>query len=179
MSQYPANGIFRVWGSASSTCMLSPEASEGSPPPGRIIQHIRQNFINQGFTEVTTPIIGDAAGGAIAKPFLTEAAVYRGHKLVLRIAPELWLKRLVEYRNEGIDDTPNLEFTTCDFYQAYATSRMCLLFGLATHVQKVKETKYTTLSKLDVDFSTPFKRIKFIPALEEAFRESLPDLSNM
>ncbi|RPB22374.1 class II aaRS and biotin synthetase [Terfezia boudieri ATCC MYA-4762] len=161
-----------------------------------IIQHIRQNFINQGFTEVATPIISDAAGGAIVKPFLTEATVYSGHKLALRIAPELWFKRLVlsgkervfeigrQFRNEGIENTLNPEFTTCEFYQAYAnledltsfTER--LLFGLATYVQKLKETKYTTLSQLDVDFSIPFKRINFIPALEEALGESLPNLSN-
>ncbi|KAF8430088.1 hypothetical protein EV426DRAFT_630891 [Tirmania nivea] len=176
--------------------MIRPEATETLRLRADIIQHIRQDFINQSFTEVTTPIIGDAAGGAIAKPFLTEATVYRGRKLALRIAPELWLKRLVvggmervfeigtQFRNEGIDNTHNPEFTTCEFYQAYANLEDLiaftehLLFGLATHVQKLKETKYTTLSQLDIDFSIPFKRIEFIPAIEEELGESLPDLSN-
>ncbi|KAF8415109.1 hypothetical protein EV426DRAFT_113935 [Tirmania nivea] len=176
--------------------MIRPEATETLRLRADIIQHIRQDFINQSFTEVTTPIIGDAAGGAIAKPFLTEATVYRGRKLALRIAPELWLKRLVvggmervfeigtQFRNEGIDNTHNPEFTTCEFYQAYANLEDLiaftehLLFGLATHVQKLKEMKYTTLSQLDIDFSIPFKRIEFIPSIEEELGESLPDLSN-
>ena len=176
--------------------MIRPEASETLRLRADIIQYIRQNFINQNFTEVTTPIIGDTAGGAIAKPFLTEATIYRGRKLALRIAPELWLKRLVvggmervfeigtQFRNEGIDNTHNPEFTTCEFYQAYANLEDLISFTehllpeLAVHVQNLKETKYTTLPQLDIDFSTPFKRIKFIPALEEALGESLPDLSN-
>ena len=176
--------------------MIRPEASETLRLRADIIQYIRQNFIDQGFTEVTTPIIGNAAGGAIAKPFLTEATVYRGRKLALRIAPELWLKRLVvggmerifeigtQFRNEGIDNTHNPEFTTCEFYQAYANLEDLISFtehllsGLAAHVQKLTETKYTTLSQPNIDFSTPFKRIDFIPALEEALGNPLPDLSN-
>ncbi|PUU83112.1 hypothetical protein B9Z19DRAFT_1119740 [Tuber borchii] len=83
--------------------------------------------------EVQTPILSDTFGGAVAKPFLTEATrAYRGKQLALRIAPELWSKRLVigglgrvfeisaQFRNEGIDSTHNPEFTTCEFYQAYA-----------------------------------------------------------
>ena len=75
-----------------------------------------------------TPILAASAGGAAARPFETTATEFAGRKLALRIAPELWLKKLLiggmtrvyeigqSFRNEGIDKTHNPEFTTCDFY---------------------------------------------------------------
>lgn len=175
---------------------IRPEATQTLRLRADIIQYIRQSFISQDFIEVQTPIMGDAAGGAIAKPFLTEATVYRGRKLALRIAPELWLKRLVvgglerifeigtQFRNEGIDHTHNPEFTTCEFYQAYANLEDLISFteklleGLSAQVKYLKATKYTALPQLEVDFTTPFKRIEFIPALEAALGETLPDLNH-
>ncbi|KAI5279037.1 hypothetical protein KEM52_004543, partial [Ascosphaera acerosa] len=73
-----------------------------------------------------------AAGGAVARPFATRATELPDEPLALRIAPELWLKRLVvggfdrvfeigpSFRNEGVDRTHNPEFTTCEFYQVFA-----------------------------------------------------------
>lgn len=78
-----------------------------------IVQHIRGFFLDKNFVEVSTPIIASAAGGAIAKPFNTTASESPEQPLALRIAPELWLKRLIvggfdkifeigpSFRNEG------------------------------------------------------------------------------
>jgi lysyl-tRNA synthetase class 2 len=79
-----------------------------------IIQYLRQFFLDQSFMEVNTPILGSIAGGAIARPFYTSATEFPERQLSLRIAPELWLKRMVvggfdkvfeigpSFRNEGV-----------------------------------------------------------------------------
>lgn len=79
-----------------------------------LVQYLRQFFIDRSFMEVSTPIIGSVAGGAIARPFYTSATEFPDRQLSLRIAPELWLKRLVvggfdkifeigpSFRNEGV-----------------------------------------------------------------------------
>ncbi|RMZ76798.1 hypothetical protein DV737_g4638, partial [Chaetothyriales sp. CBS 132003] len=98
-----------------------------------LVQGIRQFLTEQAFIEVQTPILAAHAGGAIARAFETTATEFPGRKLSLRIAPELWLKRLMigglsrvfeigpSFRNEGLDKTHNPEFTTCEFYAAYWT----------------------------------------------------------
>ncbi|EPE09599.1 lysyl-trna synthetase [Ophiostoma piceae UAMH 11346] len=105
----------------------------------QIMREMRAFFESQRFVEVQTPILADLAGGAAARPFVTthgEAAAgdpSQTRNLSMRIAPELWLKRLVvggldrvfeigpSFRNEGIDATHNPEFTMCEFYAAYWT----------------------------------------------------------
>lgn len=79
-----------------------------------LIQYLRQFFLDRSFMEVSTPILGSIAGGAIARPFCTSATEFPERRLSLRIAPELWLKRLVvggfdkvfeigpSFRNEGM-----------------------------------------------------------------------------
>ena len=176
--------------------MVRPEASQTLRLRSNIIQYLREHFLEKQFVEVQTPVIGDHAGGAIAKPFITEATVYRNKKLALRIAPELWLKKLIiggmervfeigtQFRNEGIDATHNPEFTTCEVYQAYANLDDLtafteeLLCGLAERVAQLKENNYRHLPKLNrISFRAPFRKLEFIPALEEALREPLPDFN--
>lgn len=145
--------------------------------------------------EVNTPIVGSIAGGAIARPFYTSATEFADRQLSLRIAPELWLKRLVvggfdrvfeigpSFRNEGIDKTHNPEFTTCEFYHAYANLEDLmsitenLLSGMAAHIRKFNETN-GSLKPTEVDFSTPFRRIDFITGIEQKINRTLPDLTS-
>ncbi len=100
----------------------------------KIIKFLRTYLDSKNFLEVETPILSAQAGGALAKPFETESQILR-QKLELRIAPELFLKKLIiggfdrvyelgkVFRNEGIDATHNPEFTSLEFYMAYADYR--------------------------------------------------------
>ncbi|KAF4624409.1 hypothetical protein G7Y89_g13763 [Cudoniella acicularis] len=164
----------------------------------QIIQRIRNFLLDDQFTEVQTPIIADAAGGAIAKPFTTVATEFSEKQLALRIAPELWLKRIVVggmdrvfeigpvFRNEGLDATHNPEFTTCEFYKSYANINELMgmtekiILRIAQLVSELKTSPLTYLPAPDPNFSiTPFKRISFIPAIEEGLGQKLPDLESV
>lgn len=162
-----------------------------------LIQHIRDFLLNDNFLEVQTPILAHGAGGASARPFLTTATEFVDKKLSLRIAPEIWLKRLVlggmdrvfeigpAFRNEGIDATHNPEFTTCEFYKSFANLEELIkmtegmISGLALRANSLIETHLTALQSLDAGpFCGPFNRIEFIPSLESAMGYKLPDLSS-
>ncbi|KAI0109077.1 hypothetical protein GGR51DRAFT_512640 [Nemania sp. FL0031] len=161
-----------------------------------IIKSMRDFFHDQDFLEVQTPILADSAGGAIARPFLTTATAFSEKQLSMRIAPELWLKRLViggndrifeigpSFRNEGLDTTHNPEFTTCEFYSAYSNlaeliqTTEALLTRLLQDVNHVIATRLTSLEK--PQFSIPddrWKQVEFIPALESILGFHFPDLS--
>eukprot|EP00002_Diphylleia_rotans_P024787 TRINITY_DN4897_c0_g1_i13.p1 TRINITY_DN4897_c0_g1~~TRINITY_DN4897_c0_g1_i13.p1 ORF type:complete len:304 (-),score=78.73 TRINITY_DN4897_c0_g1_i13:43-954(-) len=97
-----------------------------------VIRHLRTFLEKRDFVEVETPILSSQAGGAIAKPFVTQSHAFgEAIPLFMRIAPELYLKKLVvgglprvfeigkQFRNEGIDTKHNPEFTTCEYYQVF------------------------------------------------------------
>ncbi|KAL7901954.1 hypothetical protein HDV63DRAFT_377881 [Trichoderma sp. SZMC 28014] len=161
-----------------------------------IMKQIRDHFHSKRFLEFQTPILAENAGGAVARPFVTRATEFRGKDLALRIAPELWLKRLVvggvdkvfemgpAFRNEGVDATHNPEFTMCEFYSAYTNlpdlikETEELIYTLAKHSQELISTQLTTLPPIDLSkFTRPFKQVEFIPALEEAIGVRFPKLS--
>ena len=160
----------------SSAPQRSPEiATEPAPPNVRevfvkraaILRAIRTFFDQRGYLEVETPMMHQVAGGAAAQPFTTHHNAL-DLDLFLRIAPELYLKRLVvggldrvyeinrNFRNEGISTRHNPEFTMLEFYQAYANYRdlMKLTQELITFVaHQVNGTLITTFNGHDIDLS--------------------------
>lgn len=147
----------------------------------RIIQSIRDFFIRRDFLEVETPMMQPIPGGASARPFKTFHNAL-GMDLYLRIAPELYLKRLVvggmervfeinrNFRNEGISVKHNPEFTMLEFYMAYATydDLMELTEELFLHVlDEVAGNRSIEYQGRTIDFSRPWKRMPLFAALRE------------
>jgi len=148
-----------------------------------IVERAMHSFFNdKDFIKVNTPILQSGAGGAVARPFETEATELQGEILNLRIAPELWLKRLIVggmdrvyefgpvFRNEGVDATHNPEFTICEFYAAKATldNLMQWTEALFRHIQSEITAAQAQLSALDLPdlaLSSPFQTLNFIPDL--------------
>lgn len=147
----------------------------------KTIQAIRDFFVEKGFLEVETPMMQPIPGGATAKPFKTYHNAL-GMNLYLRVAPELYLKRLVvggiekvfeinrNFRNEGLSVRHNPEFTMLEFYMAYATYEdlMALTEELFIHVLNLTLGKSQVVYQNEtLHFSTPWKRISFFEALTE------------
>jgi lysyl-tRNA synthetase class 2 len=145
----------------------------------KIVSSIRHFFEEKGFLEVETPMMHPIPGGANAKPFTTHHNAL-GVDRYLRIAPELYLKRLIvggmdavfeinrNFRNEGIDATHNPEFTSIEFYWAYKTYIELMevteeLFDyLFDHLNLERKLPY---GEIEIDFSTPFAKVPWVDAI--------------
>jgi len=143
----------------------------------RLLMEIRKYLWGKGFVEVETPILQDQAGGAAAKPFFSHFNAL-DKDCVMRIAPELYLKRLLvggmnkvfelgkDFRNEGIDRTHNPEFTVCEIYEAYGdrTSMETIMEGLLPHLCDTvigkRQIEYGE-SKTVIDFTPPYRRVAY------------------
>jgi lysyl-tRNA synthetase class 2 len=155
-----------------------------------IIREMRRILDDHGYVEVETPMLTPKATGAAARPFKTHHNAL-DIDLYARIAPELYLKRLLvggfekvyelnrNFRNEGIDRTHNPEFTMLEFYWAYADVNQMMDFC----EEMIRATVFTALghthvrygqgdSVLDIDFSQPFQRL----TMKEAVAKYLPAL---
>ena len=147
----------------------------------RIIQAIRAFLDARGFVEVETPMMQPIPGGAIARPFKTHHNAL-DMDLYLRIAPELYLKRLVVggfervyeisrvFRNEGVSTRHNPEFTILEFYQAYAdyADLMELTEELFTHLARtLKGTLALTWGDDAIDLTAPWRRLPFFAGISE------------
>jgi lysyl-tRNA synthetase class 2 len=147
----------------------------------RAIQKIRDFFTRRGFVEVETPMLHPIPGGATAKPFKTHHNAL-DMDLYMRVAPELFLKRLVIgglerifeinrcFRNEGISTLHNPEFTMLEFYQAYATYEDMMTMTeelLCSMVQEIHGKLSLTYQGKEIEFTRPWRRIRFKEAVLE------------
>jgi lysyl-tRNA synthetase, class II len=159
--------------------IVNPDVRETFKKRSRIISLMRDFMIDNDYLEVETPMMHPVAGGATAKPFVTHHNTL-DMDLFLRIAPELYLKRLVvggfdrvfeinrSFRNEGISIRHNPEFTMIEFYQAYATYHdlMDLTEKMICHITKeVCGSLVIPYGDKDVDLTPPWDRLTLKEAI--------------
>ena len=161
--------------------IANPEVKKTFVTRSRIISGIRAYLDAQGFIEVETPILNTIAGGASARPFITHHNTL-DIDMYMRIAPELYLKRLIVggfekvyelgrmFRNEGMDTRHNPEFTMIEMYQAYTDFHGMMdltenIFGYIADT--VIGSRKITYQGEEIDLSSPWKRITMIDAVKE------------
>ena len=164
--------------------IVNPDSKKTIEIRSKIINLIRNFMESEGFIEVETPILQPKAGGAIAKPFRTHHNAL-DFDMYLRIAPELYLKRLIVggfekvfelgkvFRNEGIDQTHSPEFTMMESYEAYVdvntvmdmVEKMCLYIFDELGIEK--DIKFMDR---EADFSGPWKRISMYELVSKKFK---------
>lgn len=161
--------------------IVNPEVKDVFITRSRIIKAIRNYLDNKGFLEVETPMMHPIPGGAAARPFITHHNTL-DMDLYLRIAPELYLKRLLvgglervyeinrNFRNEGISTKHNPEFTMLELYQAYAdyNDMMDLTEELiATAAKEVLGTSMVEYEGRQIDLTPPWPRIPMLDAIKQ------------
>ena len=162
--------------------LLNPEPKRAVLGRAAAISAIRRFFEERGFIEVETPLLHPVAGGAVARPFITHHNAL-DIDLYLRIAPELYLKRLLigglervyevnrSFRNEGVGSRYNPEFTMLEAYEAYVdyNDTMTLVENLVREIaQAVNGSLEITIADRTVDLARPFRRISMFEAITEA-----------
>lgn len=163
--------------------IMNEDSRETLRARSKIVSTIRKTMDDMGALEVETPMLHPIMGGAIAKPFETHHNALDA-KFYLRVAPELYLKRLIVgglandvyeinrcFRNEGISIKHNPEFTSIEGYHAYKdyTDMMDLVETVVQAcVQAVHGSLKITFGENEIDFSEPWKRISMIDSVKEA-----------
>jgi lysyl-tRNA synthetase class 2 len=167
--------------------LANPEVVTVFQRRSQLIREMRQFFDQRGFLEVETPMMQPVAGGAAARPFITHHNAL-GIDLYLRIAPELYLKRLLvggldrvyeinrSFRNEGVDTRHNPEFTMLEFYQAYADYQdlMALTEELVPRLARtLLGAEELTYQGVRITLSPPWPRLPVLDALKKV--AGIPD----
>ena len=161
--------------------IVNPDVKQIFMYRSKIISAMRSFLDTEGYMEVETPILQPLYGGAAAKPFITHHNSL-DIDLYLRIADELYLKRLIvggfngvyeiskDFRNEGMDRTHNPEFTMMELYVPFKDYEWMMQFveKLITHIcKKVFNTLEFTYEGKKINFNTPWKRISFVDAIRD------------
>ncbi|MGS0763247.1 lysine--tRNA ligase [Syntrophomonas curvata] len=161
--------------------IVNPEVKEVFIKRSRVIKEMRNYLDERGFLEVETPMMQPIAGGATARPFVTHHNAL-DMNLYLRIAPELYLKRLIvgglekvyeinrNFRNEGISTRHNPEFTMMEVYQAYADYEVMMDLTenlIAAVVDRVNGSMVVEMEGQRIDFTPPWQRISMLEAIEK------------
>ena len=164
--------------------IVNPDSKKTIETRSKIINLIRNFMESKGFIEVETPILQPKAGGAIAKPFTTHHNAL-DIDMFLRIAPELYLKRLIVggfekvfelgkvFRNEGVDQTHSPEFTMMESYEAYVdvTTVMDMVENMSTYVfDELGIEKNIKFMDIEADFSGPWKRVSMYELVSKKFK---------
>ena len=170
---------------------VNPEVREVFKIRTRIISTLRKFLDERDFLEVETPVLQPIYGGAAARPFITKHNSL-DRTLYLRIADELYLKRLIvggfgrvyeiskDFRNEGIDRFHNPEFTMLEFYQAFTDYEELMDFTesmLAEVLMSVKGDLNTTYQGQMISFSSPYGRVSMLESVSEAVEEDVAELT--
>jgi len=166
--------------------IINPEVKEIFVKRSLIIKTIRDFLDSRNFLEVETPVLQPLYGGANARPFVTHHNAL-DQKLFLRIADELYLKRLIiggfervyeiskDFRNEGMDRNHNPEFTMLEFYWAYADyeDNMLIVEEMIKEVAKKISVKKIKWGKSLIDITKPFKKRPIMQLLSDAVGEDV------
>lgn len=175
--------------------IVNPSDKQSFLVRSKVIKFLRNYLDNQDFLEVQTPILTPQAGGASARPFET----YHNDlhmNMVLRIAPELYLKQLIvggfhrrvyeigpQFRNESIDQSHNPEFYSLEYYMSYADYNDMMVMaeeifsGMAISFRgslNVKCSQFKTGEEVEIDFTPPYRRIDFVSEIEKLSGRTLP-----
>jgi lysyl-tRNA synthetase class 2 len=167
--------------------IVNPDARRVFETRSRVVAALREFMTARGYLEVETPMMQPIAGGANARPFLTHHNTL-DMELFLRIAPELYLKRLTvggfekifeinrNFRNEGISTQHNPEFTMMEFYEAYADYQALMVMTeemFSTVARKVTGSDRITYGDQAISFAPPFARVSLREAAAEAAAQRL------
>lgn len=161
--------------------IVNPEVRDTFVKRSQIIRSVREVLDSHDFLEVETPILNTIAGGAAARPFISYHNAL-DMQVYMRIAPELYLKRLIVggmdrvyemgrvFRNEGIDNRHNPEFTSVEIYQAFADYRDMMDLTEEVVVKTAEKVLGTTTINYEgttIELASPWKRMSMIDAVKE------------
>ena len=172
--------------------IMNREVKDNFITRAKVIKYMRKFFEGKGFLEVETPMMQPIVGGATAKPFVTYHNTL-DMELYLRIAPELYLKRLIvggfdkvfeinrSFRNEGISTRHNPEFTMMELYQAYADYNDMMDITEELMSSMVKElfgTETLQYEEVEINFGKPWKRVTMNDSVKEATGKDFKNMTD-